>query len=86
MDNDTRDYLEKHFRTLYERHDALKDTLNGVHLRLASTITKHEEQLAGHAREIGLFRQRGWQFVLGIVTGAASLVWHAINATFGAKH
>jgi hypothetical protein len=86
MDNETRDYLEGHFRTLYERHDSLKDALNGVQLQLTSKITKHEEQLSGHNREIEIFRQRSWQFVLGVLTGAASLLWNAANAMFGGRH
>jgi hypothetical protein len=86
MDNDTRDYLDSHFKTLYERHDALKDALNGVQLQLTSKTTRHEEQLSRHDKELDVFRQRTWQLALGIITGAVSLVWHAVNTLFGGRH
>lgn len=86
MDNEARDYFDKHFKTLYERHDALKDALSGVQLQVTARVTRHEEQLSRQDKEISVLRERSWQLALGIITGAASLVWHAVNSLFGGRH
>lgn len=83
MDNETRDFLDDHFRTIYERQDALKDSLNDVRLTLTSKITRHEEQISQHDKDIDTIHSRSWQLVAGAMTGAASLAWHGINSFFG---
>ena len=86
MDNETRDYLEGHFVRLHARDDALKDSINVLQLQLTTKITRHDEQIFQHSVELDKIGQRGWQMLLGIATGAASLGWQGINAMFGKHH
>jgi hypothetical protein len=86
MDNETRDYLEDHFKTIYERQDSLKDTFNDVRLHLTSKITKQEEQISQHEKDIGLIQSRSWQLLAGIVASAVSLAWQGLNSLLGGRH
>jgi hypothetical protein len=65
MDNETRDFLDDHFKTIYERQDSLKDSLNDVRLQLTSKITKHEEQISQHEKDIGFIRSRAGRYSRG---------------------
>ena len=86
MDNDTRDYLDKHFDTIFERLDTQKDALNKVHLQLAGKITEHDTRISHHEKEIETAKQRGWQLVAAGAAGAVSLAWQAITTIFGVRH